>query len=119
MPKIIISSGYNNALLRVRNSVLEQAGCAVVSCKESSVLMDLLAKKDFDGAVLCNSIPVDLRAELARTIKKVKPALPLIILYADGEDGHLRRLADELVPSVHGFAQPLIEAISKVVGEPD
>jgi CheY-like chemotaxis protein len=93
MPKTILSSGYNNAILRVRNSVLEQAGYSVVSCKESSVLVDLLAKKDFDGAVLCSSIPVDLRVELARKIRKAKPELPLIILYGDA-----RTLACERLP---------------------
>jgi DNA-binding response OmpR family regulator len=119
MPKTIVSSGYNGALLRVRNAVMEMAGYVVVTSKESGVIVDLLAKQDFDGAVICSSIPIQLRVELARSIKKAKPALPLIVLYSDGESDRLQGLADELVQSVHGFAQPLIEAITRLVGEPD
>jgi DNA-binding NarL/FixJ family response regulator len=98
---------------------MEMAGYAVVSSKESSVVEDLLRKQAFDGAVICSSIPIDMRVELARYIKKVKPALPIIILYTDGENDRLQGLADELVQSVHGFAEPLIEAITRVIGQPD
>src|SRR5579859_6429221 len=85
MPKKIVSSGYNTALLRVRNADMEMAGYVVVTSKESSVIVDLLEKQAFDGAVICSSIPLDLRVELARTIKRAQPDLPLIVLYTDGE----------------------------------
>jgi hypothetical protein len=62
---------------------------------------------------------VQLRANLARELKKVRPDLPVIAIYSDGEDEHLRAIADYLVPSIHGIAQPLVEAIAKAAGEPE
>ena len=79
-----------------------------------------MAEKDHVGAVvLCSSIPVQLRANLARELKKVRPNLPVIAIYSDGEDEQLRPIADYLVPSIHGIAQPLVEAIAKAAGEPE
>src|SRR4051812_16653412 len=110
MPKRIISSGHNIALLRVRNSMIEQAGYAVVTSKEAALVLELVQKQKFDGAVLCNSIPLHLRMSLCKELRKLKPTLPLVILYSDGEEQNLRECADQLVPSMHGVAQPLIEA---------
>jgi DNA-binding response OmpR family regulator len=119
MAKKIISSGHNMALLRVRNAMIEQAGYEVVTSKEGAVVLDLIEKHDFAAAVLCNSIPIYLRVNLAREIKKLKPSLPLIILFSNGEEAQLRASADQLVPSIHGIAQLLLEAITKVAGKPD
>jgi CheY-like chemotaxis protein len=118
-PKKILSSGLNGALLRVRNAVMEMAGYDVVTTRESAVFMDLLARQEFDGAVLCSSIPKQLRLDLARRIKKEKPELPLVVLYVDGEKEEFQSVADEMVTSMHDIAQPLLEALTRVVGQPD
>jgi len=79
-----------------------------------------MAEKDHVGAVvLCSSIPVQIRAHLARELKKVRPNLPVIAIYSDGEAEYLHGVADYLVPSIHGIAQPLVEAIAKAAGEPE
>jgi DNA-binding NtrC family response regulator len=118
MAKKIISSGHNVALLRVRNAMIQQAGYEVVTSKESAIILEMIEKQDFAAAVLCNSIPVHLRVHLSREIKKLKPALPLIIIFSEGEEQQLHALADHLVPSIHD-AQVLLEAVTKAAGEPD
>jgi hypothetical protein len=50
MPKTIISSGLNVALLRVRNAIIQQAGYAVLTSKESAMVLEMAAK-DHVGAV--------------------------------------------------------------------
>jgi DNA-binding response OmpR family regulator len=119
MPKTIISSGLNVALLRVRNAIIQHAGYAVLTSKESAMVLEMAAKNHVGAVVLCSSIPVQLRANLARELKKIRPDLPVIAIYAESEDQHLRNIADYLVPSIHGIAQPLVEAIAKAAGEPE
>ncbi|MGC2741639.1 MAG: hypothetical protein WA672_00525 [Candidatus Angelobacter sp.] len=119
MPKTIISAGLNVGLLRVRNAIIQQAGYAVLTSKESAMVLEMAEKDHARAVVLCSSIPVHLRANLARELKKARPDLPVIAIYADGEDKHLRPTADYLVPSIHGIAQPLLEAITKAAGDPE
>lgn len=120
MAKKIISSGHNVALLRVRNALIQQAGYEVVTSKEGAIVLEMVEKQDFAAAVLCNSIPIQLRVHLAREIKRLKPALPLIIIFSDVEEQQLHALADHLVPSIQGVEQQaLLEAISKAAGEPN
>jgi DNA-binding NtrC family response regulator len=119
MSKTIISSGLNVALLRVRNAIIQQAGYAVLTSKESAMVLEMAEKDHVGAVVLCSSMPVQLRANLARELKKVRPSLPVIAIYSDGEYEQLRPVADYLVPSIHGIAQPLIEAIAKAAGEPE
>jgi DNA-binding response OmpR family regulator len=97
MPKTIISSGLNVALLRVRNAIIQQAGYAVLTSKESAMVLEMAAKDHVGAVVLCNSIPVQLRANLARELKKIRPELPVIAIYSENEDQNLRDIADYLL----------------------
>jgi DNA-binding NtrC family response regulator len=119
MAKTIISSGHNVALLRVRNAIIQQAGFAVLTSKESALILEMTKNNHAAAVVLCSSIPLHLRTSLARDLKRIRPDLPLIIIYSDGENEHLHPSADYLVPSIHGIAQPLLEAITKAVGTPE
>lgn len=117
--KAILSAGHNSALLRSRNAVIQAAGYQVVTTKESSMLLDLASKRHFDAVVLCNSIPAPLRKNIARELKELKPSLPLVMICTADEQPQFRSLADEIVIAEHGVSQPLIEAISKLAGEPE
>lgn len=118
MPKTIISSGLNVELLRVRNAIIQDAGYAVLTSKESAMVLEMAERNHVSAVVLCNSIPVQLRANLARELKKIRPDLPVIVIYSENEDQHLRDIADYMVLSIHGIAQPLVEAIARAAGEP-
>jgi DNA-binding response OmpR family regulator len=118
MAKLILSTSHNTAVLRVRNMLIEQAGYSVITSKDGEVVRKLAREHQFDAAVLGDSIPVILREILARDLKQIKPELPLIIIFRPGEEDQLKGFASELVDTTHG-AERLIEAISRVVGQPD
>jgi DNA-binding NarL/FixJ family response regulator len=117
--KTILSGGHNSALLRSRNALIQSAGYRVVTTRESSLILDLATKQHFDAVVLCSSIPALLRKNLARELKTLKPTLPLVILCSAAEQNEFSNVAAELVLSEHGVSQPLLEAISRVAGEPE
>jgi DNA-binding response OmpR family regulator len=117
--KTILSGGHNSALLRSRNALIQSAGYRVVTTRESSLILDLATKQHFDAVVLCSSIPALLRKNLARELKTLKPTLPLVILCSAAEQNEFSNVAAELALSEHGVSQPLLEAISRVAGEPE
>jgi len=115
--KRILSAGHNPALLRVRNSLIETAGYHVVTTRESELLLDLLARQQFDAVVLCSSIPAPIQENIARQMRASNTKTPLIIICSQHDQERLRGLASEIVLAEHGVSQPLVEAISKVAGE--
>jgi hypothetical protein len=48
---------FNVALLRVRNAIIQQAGYAVLTSKESAMVLEMAAKDHVGAVVLCSSIP--------------------------------------------------------------
>lgn len=117
--KTILSGGHNSALLRSRNALIQSAGYQVVTTRESNLVLDLATKQHFDAVVLCSSIPALLRKNLVRELKRLKPMLPLVILCTAAERNEFSNVAAEMVLSEHGVSQPLLEAISRVAGEPE
>lgn len=77
MPKKILSTGHNTALLKVRNAVIQAAGYQVVTSKEVDLILDIARKRDFAAVVICSSIPAYQRKNLANELKRIKPGLPL------------------------------------------
>jgi DNA-binding NtrC family response regulator len=118
-PKNILSAGHNSAVLRLRNAVIETAGYRVVTTKESQLLLELAQNRDFDAVVLCNTIPTDLRESVVRELKSLRPNLPVVVLCHPREESRFENLADAVVVAQHGTSQPLIEALSKCVNDPE
>lgn len=112
-------TGHNTALLKVRNAVIQAAGYQVVTTKEANLISDIARKGDFAAVVICSSIPAYQRKNIAKELKRIKPGLPLIIICAYTEHAEFRILAEEVIIAEHGVSQPLVEAISKVAGEPE
>jgi len=118
MGKRVLSTGHNSVALRSRNLLIQQAGYQVTTTKETGLLLELAHKDDFDAVVFCNSIPAHLRESVARELKRLKPTLPLIMVYSDDDERkRLQGLADELVIAT-GTSQALIEAIARVTNRP-
>lgn len=81
--------------------------------------MELAGKQDFAAVVICSSIPAYLREPIACELKRLRPAIPLIIVCVDGEYDFFPGWAEEVVmvpPS--GSQQALIDAITRVAGGP-
>ena len=113
MGKRVLSTGHNSVALRSRNLLIQQAGYQVTTTKETGLLLELAHKDDFDAVVFCNSIPAHLRESVARELKRLKPTLPLIMVYSDDDERkRLQGLADELVIAT-GASQALIEEIGR------
>ena len=117
--KRVLSLCYNSALLRARNVFMETAGYQVVTTKEFSLMLQLGQEQHFDAAVLCNSIPLELRKNAARELKASRPKLPLIVICTESEQAQFENLADALVLAEDGISQPLIEAISRLAEGPE
>ena len=119
MQKKILSAGHNFALLRVRNTLLEQAGHHVTTTREIQLIPELIRKDHFSAVVICSSVPMHLREILAQEVKRSKPAVPLVVICAhEKELDHFRRLAEETVLAALGISQALLEAVTRVAGQP-
>ena len=80
-------------------------------------MLDLAHKQDFDAVVVCSSIPLYLRENIVRELKRLRPTLPLIVICEEGERDCFHGLATEVVYAPEkGPQQPVIDAIRLVVG---
>ena len=86
---------------------------------ESGLVLELARQENFDAVVLCSSIPAHLRRTVALDLKRLRSVPPLIILCQAGESECFDDLAQEIVlmpgPGSH---QPAIDAIARVLGQP-
>ena len=97
--------------------MLEQTGYQVTTTRETSFVSQLAGRLHFDAVVICNSIPINLRESLARELKRLIPALPLVIICGEtrNEQDRFRGWAEEIVLAQDGNFQQLIDAIARVV----
>src|SRR5947209_6893864 len=68
--------------LHVRKLVLESEGYQVLSARNGSEGLDLFARKRVDAVITDQNMPGMDGVQLAKEIKKRKPALPVIMLSA-------------------------------------
>ncbi len=90
MAKRILSTSWNPAVLKTRNWVIESAGYDVVTTRESRMFLRLAEEQHFDAALIGDSIPIHLRAQLAKDAKQANPSLPLVIICRAGEESRVR-----------------------------
>ena len=116
----ILSIGHNSDLLRFRNGVIQNAGYEVTTTKETELVVKLASKNDFAAVVICSSIPSYLRENIARELKRLRPAVPLIIVCVNGEGSCFQNLGEDVVILPPGSSQqPLIDAIARAAGRPE
>src|SRR5947209_15472787 len=78
---MILSVGFDLALLRIRDAVLRSAGHEYI---EATTLEEALLAFDKENVllvILCHSIPADARRGLCRTIKRKDPQVPVLALH--------------------------------------
>jgi hypothetical protein len=78
---IILSSGEDAGLLRTRSLVLQKAGFEVILRLPEEALLTLRKRDDIQGVVLCHSIDVDERVELAQQMREVSPKLAIVMMH--------------------------------------
>lgn len=79
MRKRVLSTSGDENVLATRNLLMESAGYEVVSTRVEQEFLELLQNQHFDAAVIGDSIRVEVRTELARSVSTCHPGLPVIV----------------------------------------
>jgi DNA-binding NtrC family response regulator len=117
MPKRILSTSRNVAVLRTRNLVLQSAGYEVVTTRDSDEFIRLLADEPFDAVVLGDSIDLGARIQLAGKCRQCKPHTPVIAFFkTPAEAQQLLPYTHSLIGSLDG-PERLIDAVRAAVGD--
>jgi len=117
MPKRILSTSRNLAVLRTRNLVLQSAGYEVVTTRDSDEFIHLLADEPFDAVVLGDSIDLDARIQLAGKCRQCKPHIPLLVFFkTPAEAQQLLPHAHSLIGSLDG-PERLLDAVRAALGD--
>jgi DNA-binding response OmpR family regulator len=108
----ILSVGPFSEILSTRNAVLRQAGFLVQSSVDLNEALRLLLQDDFDGAILCHSIPRRDKERLIHLLKEHKPLTPVAVM----TDGYRVPEADLEIHSLDG-PEELIRRLGQLVEE--
>jgi hypothetical protein len=85
MPLLILSAGRDAVLLDTRNRVMRSAGHIVVAALDHASLVESFLNGDFDVLVLCHSIPLAERKQVAALARTHSPLTPVLMVSdADG-----------------------------------
>ncbi len=109
MPRIL-SISRNPRLLALRNDALALAGYAVASPREPSEAAILASQQSFDAVVVGHSVEREIREGLIRSLRHVKPDVPIVFVYTDQKIEE--PLADASVDVSNGPA-PLVTALDQ------
>lgn len=82
---IIVSSGNDPSLLSTRTLVLKEAGFQVIPLPPEQVVLTVREREDIQGALLCHSIDVDDRVELAQQLREVSPRIAIVMMRRPNE----------------------------------
>ncbi len=94
MPRLL-SVSKDAVLLRSRHMLLESAGHEVRSTADPREALSLAKSERFDAAVVGQSIPLEQRLSLVRSLRDLRPELPIAVLCFGGEAGSFRGLATD------------------------
>jgi DNA-binding NtrC family response regulator len=110
----ILSVSSHSATQITRNLILERAGYRVIGAGDLKEALQLFEEKDVDAVLLADSINAEYREELGTTLKRLKPAVPIVMLCNLGDSRRLRQIADEQVETEDG-PQSLLEALARAL----
>jgi DNA-binding NtrC family response regulator len=108
-----MSSGDDPSLLSVRTLVLEHSGFAVVPCLPEKVLTTLSERDDIQAVVLCHSIDLDERIELAEQMREASPNLAIVVMHRTNEAFDAAN-CDSVVESLAG-PDALVRAVRRAL----
>jgi DNA-binding NtrC family response regulator len=111
----ILSIGFDITVFDTRNRVLEFAGFDVVACFRGSGAMERLRSERFEAVVIGHSVPDGMRLRLLREVKRLKPQLPVVVIYKAGESGQDLVEADAVCDSLES-PELLIKTVSHLIG---
>ena len=101
MPRRVLSTSWDPNVLATRNLLIESIGCNVVTTRDRELFLQFLRDHPFDAVVIGDSIPHELRLNLAKTARAIRPDVPLIIFVR----------TDAEAQEVFGIANYIIQAL--------
>jgi len=110
----ILSVSPNSATQITRNLILERAGYQVIAAGDLKEALQLFEQRNVDAVLLADSMNAEYREKLATTLKRLRPAVPIVMLCKMGDSRTLRQIADEQVESGDG-PQSLLDALAHVL----
>jgi CheY-like chemotaxis protein len=99
-----------------RNMILERAGYRVVAVDDPLEAVRIFTASPMDAVVFGDSIQGEQRFELARTFKRLKLAVPIVVLSKTSGSQLPAGLVDEQLESL-GDPQLLLEALKRVLSQ--
>ena len=100
MPKQILSTSCDAAVLRTRNLIMEGAGYEVSTTRDPDVFLHLLHERHYDAAVIGDSVKIEMRVDLVKRAKALKPSLPLVVFSRTFAESQLLCDANYLVEAL-------------------
>jgi len=97
-----------------RNMILERAGYKVIATANPEEAARIFAASAVHAVVFGDSIPADQRNDLARTLKRLGPSVPMIALSNTSGSQAPSGIVDEQLESL-GDPQLLLEALKRVL----
>lgn len=97
---LVLSIGFDLALLDIRNQVLQSAGYIVVSAMSAEEAIHLFRDGDFDLVILCHSLPIEHCERLTRCIRNSGSRIP--VAYVSGEFRQSPRFTDTTLEKTPG-----------------
>ena len=99
-----------------RNMILERAGYKVIAIANLDDAARIFTASSVDAVVFGDSIQADQRTELARTFKRLKPAVPIVAISKTSGSQVPSGIVDEQLESL-GDPQLLLEALKRVLAQ--
>jgi len=111
----VLSISSDIAVFYSRNLVLQFAGFEVVGCFKGIGAMEWFRSEVFDAVVIGHSMPERTRLRLLRTMKQMKPQVPIVLIQETGDIGQDLFEADAVCDSLDN-PQQLIGLLHSLIG---
>jgi hypothetical protein len=99
-----------------RNLVLEQAGYRVLATEDPQEAERIFSDGGISAVILGETIQAQQRIELGASFKRIKPSVPIVLLYRMNGFRVPSGIADEQVESLGG-PKLLLQALGRVLGD--
>ncbi|HKO14346.1 MAG TPA: response regulator [Acidobacteriaceae bacterium] len=110
----VFQAGEDLLLLDTRRRLLESIGLAVVTASGARQALERIPQVHFDLAILCHSLPVHQRQQVAAALRRANPAAP-VLLVGRGSAGLLGAEASEIDAIVDPHPARLTETLRRLL----
>jgi CheY-like chemotaxis protein len=110
----VFQAGEDLLLLETRRRLLESIGLAVVTATGARQALDRIPQVRFDLAILCHSLPIHQRQQVASALRQVNPAAP-ILLVGRGSAGLIEAEASEIDAMIDPHPARLTETLRRLL----